>query len=337
MKHRFILAMAVLCASLLPIASCSDKSSNEACLHETTSNLDKGNYAAVAQSPCADHLQKGAAYFGLAGFNTTDVINKFIDANGTNSGGNSDLEIYLTSTIGVVTDTSLSNLDSSHKEYTSVAATDPEYKNAQFSLSLVDAIYALSVIKTIVVTGTSSTLINTGCDQNSNGKPDEIDSASCALYISANQNCASLNASGSVSVTQDVPGLTFAGKTGTYRGLVITVGGAGPQSTCPAPNSYQKLLYQSGSNWFAVTQTAGPCTALNNGGAWPCPVEQNGAPLDLVQAIDTSLDSSISALNTSISSTASNDVKQSIQDIKIQACPSGTCTSSDVAAYLQQY
>ena len=67
MKHRFILAMAVLCASLLPIASCSDKSSNEACLHETTSNLDKGNYAAVAQSPCADHLQKGAAYFGLAG------------------------------------------------------------------------------------------------------------------------------------------------------------------------------------------------------------------------------------------------------------------------------
>ena len=40
---------------------CSNKSTNEACLHKTTMDLDKGEYDAVLASSCADAMQKGAA------------------------------------------------------------------------------------------------------------------------------------------------------------------------------------------------------------------------------------------------------------------------------------
>lgn len=334
MKRFMLYLCSVTGMLLLILASCTDKNSQQACLYETSQNLDKGNYDAVLASPCADSLQRGAADFGKAGFSTTDVINRFIDAN-SGTAGSSDFKLFMSQMIGGVTDTSLGYLDAAHTEYSAVTATDSQYKNAQFSLSLVDAIKSLSLLK-FVSEGVLGTL-NDQCDANGNSKPDDLDASSCALFISAGQACTAVNGNGAVTVTTDVPNLNLTGKSGTYRGIVLTVSGSGTNiSGCASPNEYKRLLFQSGANSYVSVATSSElCTVQGGTEQWPCPIEQNGQPLDLVTAVDQSLQSSISALQTS--TTITGDVAQAITDIKTTACPSGTCTSAEIAAYLQTY
>jgi hypothetical protein len=332
------------CVSLA-FVGCSDKSSDEACLHQVTMDLDHGNYGAVLASSCASAMQRGAAYFGKGGFDIKDVINRFSEANDTSS-TQTDLNIYMTALVKQVSDTTLTNLDSAGTEYGNIPTTSESYQDAQFYVSLVDAMKSLSLLKLIIDSDGDGTL-NTACDTNGNGNADEIDAASCALYESAGQSCSTLNGSGTVTITQDISTITLAGKSGTYRGLVITVSGV-PSTSCPSPNQYKKLLYLQNTNWFTATTTAQSCQeeSPDSTRSWPCPVETGGQPLDLVTTIDTTLNDSINSLSSSLTTTTASDMEQSINDIKSQNCcttetwvpnmpTSCTCSSSELAAYLQ--
>jgi len=346
MNRLMVYALLVAGISLLSFG-CSDKNSEEACQHQVTMDLDAGNYDAVLASGCAGSMQKGAAYFGKAGYDITDVINRFSETNDTD-GSQSDLNIYMTALVSEVSDTTLTNLESAKIEYSGIPATSENYQDAQFYTSLVDVMKSLSLMKSIV-DGDGDGALNSSCDQNANHKADEIDAASCALLVSAGQSCGTLNSGGAVTVTRDVPGLAFAGKSGTYRGLVVMVSGSGPSSTCPLPNEYKKLIFLQGSNWTAATTTGETCqdTSSNNSGPWPCPLESNNVPVDLVSAVDGALTSSIDALRTSLTTTTTTDVEQSISDIKSHNCctapevwdpnnpASCACSSSELAAYLQ--
>jgi hypothetical protein len=346
MNRLTVYALLVAGISLL-FFGCSDKNSEEACQHQVTMDLDTGNYDAVLASGCAGAMQKGAAYFGKAGYDVKDVVNRFSEANDT-GGSESDLNIYMTALISEVSDTTLTNLDSAKIEYSNIPATSENYQDAQFYTSLVDAMKSLSLMKSIV-DGDGDGELNSSCDQNANHKADEIDAASCSLLVSAGQTCSTLDSGGSVTVAQDVPDLAFAGKSGTYRGLVVIVSGSGPSSTCPSSNEHKKLLFLQGSQWAAATTTGETCpdTSSNNSGAWPCPLEINNVPVDLVSAVDGALTSSIEALRTSLTTTTTTDVEQSINDIKSNNCctapevwdpnnpASCACSSSELAAYLQ--
>jgi len=333
-------------------SGCSKKNSDEACQHETTMDLDGGNYDAVLASGCADAMQKGAAYFGKAGFDITNVINTFSDTgsskNGTSGSTQSDITIYMTALVGKVDEDTLTYMDKSKTEYSivtqsTITASDP-YKDAQFYISLVDAVKSLSLLK-IILDVDGNGLLNETCDMNDNQKPDEVDAMSCGLYTAATKTCPS-----NTQVDHDLAGLTFDEKRGfTFRGLIISVSGAGTNSTtCPNPNEYKQLLYWqtavSPPSWTAVATNSGtPSCHGSDGGMWPCPIIQNGQPLDLVTTIDSSLTNAVDSMNTALQPisgttvTTRSDVQTGLQDIKTQACPSGPCTSANIADYLQTY
>jgi hypothetical protein len=188
-------------------------------------------------------------------------------------------------------------------------------------------------------------MLNETCDKNDNQKPDEVDAMSCGLYTAATETCP-IN----TQVDHEVPGLTFTEKPGfAFRGLTISVSGTGTNSaTCANPNEYKQILYWqtavSPSSWTAVATDSGtlPCNG-SDGGMWPCPIIQNGQPLDLVATIDSSLTNAVDSMNIALQPisgttvTTSSDVQTGIQDLKTQACPSDPCTSANIADYLQTY
>lgn len=347
MKKQVLLLCAL--ALFFAVGCGADKNSNEACLYETTMSLDKGNYDAVVASSCADSMQKGAAYFGKAGYDVKDVINRFSEAsNSTNT--TNDLNTYMNALTGKVTENTLTNLDLAKNDYCAYigGAIDPftaqcantnqgvpNYQDAQFYISLVDAVKSVSLIK-IVADSTGLGSLTLDCDKNNNSVPDDLDATACALQTSTGALCST-----GVTTAADVSPLTFATKTGTYRGLDITVTGTGP-TTLSCPADYKKLLFQQGSGWAAAVTSNpadGMCTdtSLNKSGQWPCPIEQGGVPLDLVSALDQSITSAISSMGQALPAGTAADVQQSITDIKTEACPTGTCTSSDLANYLQTF
>jgi hypothetical protein len=301
----------------------------------------------VLASSCADAMQKGAAYFGRAGFDVVNVINTMSETSGgpTSTTGPSNLNIYMNSLIGKVTESSLSDLNRSKTAYSAVLSDSGSYKDAQFSIGIVDTVKSLSILKTVFdSTGTGA--IAATCDRNANNKPDTIDSSSCAFLISSGAtitSCAS-----NMTLTVDVPNMIITNLsttvTGTYRGLIFQVDGAGTNvAGCRSPNQYKQLLYWStaASAWAPVAVIAGTDSCVGNpgGATWPCPIIQNNGPLDLVSAIDSSLNNAVSSLNAALSSgtTTTSDVQTAVQNLLDQACPSGTCTSTDIANYLQTY
>ena len=333
----------------LLVLGCSNKSSDEACLYKTSMDLDKGNYDAVLASGCADAMQKGAAYFGKAGFDITTVINNFSKTASPGS-TSSNLNVYMTSMIGQVSEDKLNNMDLSVKQYTIVTTSNPPTsslsKDANFYLGLVDAVKSLSLLKLIMDTNGDGTL-NTSCDMNNNKKPDELDATGCALLTSAPTTTATCALG--TSVTTSTTDIFISKPTGTvplpgtYRGLVITVADLGGQnSTCPSPNEYKHLLYkQSATIWAVVTTSPGAECKGTDGNTWPCPMlDANGQPLDLVSTVSSGLNSAVSSMGSALPSsgpTTTTDVQQSIQNIQTTACPTGTCTSTDLATYLNTY
>ncbi len=358
---------------------CSNKSSDEACIHQVTINLDKGDYAAVLSSSCANDMQKGAAYFGLSGFDIKDVINNLSKTGTTSASTNTqtDLNVYMTSLVTNATGTSLTYMDDSISAYSNVTTTSTtgsytsdNYKDAQFYISLVDALKGLTLIKLVVpnILDANGNL-NTACDDNNNGVPDDADATACALIAAARistgatQTCsgATYAPAAPVDMTlKDPSGNIVSAATGTYpqtyySGVTITitqVSGGNASACIPSgTTTYKKLLYKdpTTSLYWVATTSNDVCTDANNPlSTWPCPiVVQNNQPLNLVDAVNQTLTGSVSSLNSSLTSsvTGTTDVQTAINDIQAQACCGCTttpcapcttaCTSQNLANYLQ--
>jgi hypothetical protein len=368
---RRLLYLFLAAVILAVFFGCSKKSSDEACIHQVTMNLDKGNYDAVLSASCANDMQKGAAYFGLSGFDVHDVINSFSQTGvlSTTTNTQSDLSVYMSALVNNATGTSLTYMDNAVGAYSNVTTTSTtgnytsdNYKDAQFYISLVDAVKSLSLIKLVIPNLLDPTgNLNTACDYNDNGVPDDGDATACALIAAARI---------STSATETCTGATYAPAApvditltdasgqpvpGTYSGLTINitqVAGGSAASCIPAnTTSYKKLLYKTTTlpaQYWVATTTSDLCTG-SDGNTWPCPIVQNNQPLDLVSAVDQTLTSSISSLNSSLTTsatgTSTSDVQTAIQDIKAQACCGCTttpcapctnpCTSQDIANYIQ--
>jgi len=333
------------CSSLL-FLGCSKKSSDEACLHETTMNLDHGNYDAVLSSGCADAMQKGAAWLGKAGFDIANVINRFSETSnsGSTSSTNSDLTVYMTALIGTVDENTLTYIDNSRTEYNSIAATADAYRDAKFYVSLVDMLKGLALMKLVIpnlVNADGS--LNKSCDKNNNQVPDEADATACALNAASNISLATALTCSGASYFPPVPvDITLtdpAGQpvSGIYSGLIISIA---TSTTDPTPECtstrYKRLLYKDAATnkyWVATTKSTQCANATNSSETWPCPL--TGANLDLVSSFDTSINNSVSSLSTAITTTTS-DVTASMNDIKTQACttpcssvcPGSTCPQS---------
>ncbi len=304
--------------------SIAEKDSQEACRYEVAKNLDSGNWDAVLNSSCADRLQRGAAYFGKAGFDIKDVINRLIDSLDESK----DLNIYLKALVPKVDEQVLDYLLKAKNEYNSVPNTDPLHKDAQFYLSLVDTAYALSLVKTVIDVSGVGTISD--CDINNNNVPDEADATSCALLVSGSSNptagsCSPIPSANYNATSSDI---TFPGKDGLYRGLEITL--TGSSGTCPT--KYKKLLYKGNDGNYYVATTSGECTASDNNN-WPCPIVQT---LDFVGAIDQSLDSAVNYLNT-VFPGLKIDVVDAINEIRQNACGNNQCTAQEIADYIQNY
>ena len=323
MKNRITSIVVVVCISLLIIASCSDKSSPEACKYQTTMNLDTGNYDAVLGSSCADDMQKGAAWFGKAGYDIKDVLNRFIDTNKDNT--QSDLNIYMTALIGNVKSSTLDNLDKAKTNYGAVPPSSEYYKDALFYTSLVDVMKSLSLIKIVIPNLETNGQLNLSCDKNGNGVPDEADATACALTAAQNISTGTTTSCNQASYVRSTPvNLTLyldqahqTPITGTYSGLTITINGTGTPS-CTA-TQYKRLLYQSQSNpaqYWGATTTPDLCFG-SDGNQWYCPV--TGQNQDLVTALDTSIFGAVSSLSSSITSTSS-DLQASVNQIHTDAC-----------------
>lgn len=313
------------------MAGCgADTSSNEACRYETTMNLDKGNYDTVLASSCADSMQKGAAYLGKAGYDVKDVINRFSTTSST-SGTQTDLNVYMNSLTSKVTEGTLTNLDNSKTQYATIPASSGFYKDSQFYISVVDAVKGLSLLKIV----TDSTGLGTvaSCDINGNSVLDEGDATSCALIAANNLSGLSALTCNGASYT-NTGDISITGKSGSYRGVTVTVTGT---ATASCPTTFKKLLYKSGSNyWMATTESGTACTDGTN--PWPCPIEQNGAALDLVTTLQASINSAVTSMGSALPGTTGADVQKSINEIQTQACGTDSvCTSAEVATYLQTY
>jgi hypothetical protein len=316
-------------------------------------------------------MQKGAAYFGLAGFDVHDVINSFSKTGvlTTTTNTQTDLSVYMSALVNDATGTSLTYMDNAVGAYSNVTTTSTtgsytsdNYKDAQFYISLVDAVKSLSLIKLVIPNLLNpSGSLNTSCDYNDNGVPDDGDATACALIAAARI---------STSATETCTGATYAPAApvditltdasgqpvpGTYSGLTINITqvAGGSAALCIPANttSYKKLLYKTmtlPAQYWVATTTSDLCTG-SDGNTWPCPIVQNSQPLDLVSAVDQTLTSSITSLNSSLTTsatgTSTTDIQTAIQDIKGQACCGCTttpcapcttsCTSQDIANYIQ--
>ena len=326
MKTRNIVLPVLLLAFLMYgcgnnlFSSISDDDSNEACIYETSKNLDAGNYDSVLASSCIDSLQKGAAYLGKSGFDVIDVINSLSEAKDTSD----DLNVYLKSLVSTVSEASLGHLDSSANAYDEVLAASESYEDAQFYKSIVKSLRSLSLLKLVTDVDGDGSL--SSCDNNGNEIPDDVDAVACSLLnLLSTQSCSSATFSA-------IPGITLQGKSESYKGVTITIDGTATPS-CPA--DYKQLHYLvSGSIYGAATVTSETCQedTPDSGRTWPCPIESGTGALDLVEAFDDAITESIDALGNAFD--MNNDVFDSIQEIKTEACPSGTCSSDDIANYI---
>ncbi|RME64505.1 MAG: hypothetical protein D6778_07840, partial [Nitrospirae bacterium] len=214
--------------------------------------------------------------------------------------------------------------------YNLVPSTSELYREAQFYLSLTEAMRSLSLMKVVIDIDGDGQLA-TDCDVNQNGVPDDVDATGCALLYVANQSCPN-------NVTYTVGNVTLSGL--SYTGLKIRVTGSGQ---CPNPPSYSdlsgpyypKLVYIDNTTGtkVLVTTTSETCND-QNGQSWPCPVIENNTPLDMVTAIDNATDEMINALQDALPG-VDQDVVNSLNEIKQEACGAdGVCTSQDLANYL---
>lgn len=299
----------------------ADDSSREACEQQAVLDLDGGNYMAVLGSPCAGPMLRGAAYFGLAGYDVTDVIERSIDANNAPDGG-ARAEIYLTALIGTVTLDSMANLEGSASEYARIHLGEPFFEEADFYRNvIVNMVASLSKVKGIIDPDGDGAL--SGCDLNANGHPDEVDAAACALLeASAPGSC--------ILISGTVSPLTFPGHSAAiYNGLTIQVAAS---SSGQCPNEYRQVLSTSPAP-YVVTTTADLCTD-SVGNEWNCPLEAGGAPVDLVTDMENGLNSAAATL-ANTPGAEDSEITRALNELITDACGAdGNCTSAELANYV---
>ena len=161
-----------------------------------------------------------------------------------------------------------------------------------------------------------------------------MDAAACSLLLVAEQPCSDSLFDTPVS---QIPEITIQGKSGTYKGVIVTMIRK-PNTPDSCKESYPQLQYKiSDSNYGAATFTSDTCLEESpvSGREWPCPIEIGGDALDLVDAFAQAITDGIEALENSF--TTDNDLSDSIEDIKTEACGiDGVCTSVDLSDYLNK-
>ncbi len=304
----------------------TDEGSTEACKYAVSQALDEGDYDYVLASSCAHAMDKAAAYLGKAGYDVNDVIESMINANGSAPGDS--IDVYMNDLVSTVSNESLQNLYNASDEFNLVPVSDPLYEDARFNnVVFVNSLIAISNIKGVMG---GTTLPDTStCDRNLNGTPDKADSAGCAFYIAASiGNCVAQDSSYSAPTNN----IRFTGLNGTYTGYTITIDdNFGPTSAPDCLASEKKLL----SGGLVAATTSDTCTDIIGGLDWPCPFENNNAPVDVVSVFEETLESSDELLG-SMFGGGDVEISEAIEDLRTDACGlDGICTSKEIADYLQ--
>lgn len=280
-------------------------------------------------------MQLGAAYFGKAGYDIKDVINRLSEAEDNTN----PLNIYMSYLTAIVNEDTFTNLDSAKGQYSSIQTDSDHYKDAQFYIALIDTVTSLSLLKTIIDFDGDGKLLSQ-CDLNNNNSPHDVDATACALLIGVGEDCTVVDAT--YTATGNI---TLMGKPGIYEGLNITIqDNGGPSQDCPSPSLYQKLLAQDNGDGVVVTTTSRMCLASDDN-QWPCPIIKNDAPLELVGAVETAITSAINALSYAIPG-KTTDVQEAVNEIKSDNCctepgenpnnvSSCTCSQRELATYVR--
>ncbi len=331
MKVKNLVMFLVLAVSLLLVAGCgtnmlefaADEDSTEACEYKASKDLNDGEWQDVIDSSCAGPMQKGAAYFGLAGYDTTDIIDRMLEANDETG---DEIEVYLNNLVGVVSTATLTNLKASLAQYQAVAAGDSNKEDADFYVDIfINPMIGLSTLKGIVDPDGNG--IDSDCDNNANGTPDEVDAASCSLIRAtgaANSGCSAISGT---TITSEVASLTFVDYDATYTGLNIQIAGSDPDCTT---STYKNLL----SGGMVAVTTSDDC-AGSDGGTWNCPFESGGAAIDLVDELANILNDADSTVGALVGSDDS-EVDDAIEELRSDICGTdGVCTNQEVSDYLQ--
>jgi hypothetical protein len=325
MGRHNILFLLVISAFLMFTAGCgdnafsvfSDEDTEEACEHEVTSDLDQGKYNEVLESPCAGYMDRGAAYFGLAGYGLVDVAEKIIDADDA-ADDEASFDVYMSTLIVSSSKSTLSNIDNAKSEYSKVPSDSKYYKDAQFYIDeLIGPVKGMTVIKGLLDPDGDG-VIST-CDINDNDTIDEADAVSCAELIAyGSANCNALGTG--ITAVKTSTTVQFPSSANIYTGLTVTINGINVNATCGSPTSYRKLINEAPNPDVHVATTSELCTDLNGSGAWPCPYEMNGQPVSVVSVINETL--------------AETDVLD--EDLYIDICGTdGVCDSDDISNYIQ--
>jgi hypothetical protein len=325
-----LLLLFTACAAL--IYGCGDSNTEEACRYEVSRNLDQGNYDDVINSACASCMDKGAAYFGRAGYDVYTILENFMDANDTEgSATDNELSVYMNSLLGSVDSAVLQDMDSAKGEYLKVLQGEEGYEDAQFyANTIIGPVRSLGGIKGIIDPDGDGGLSSD--DANGNDTPDEVDAVSCAMLVAfknlsspplVGDECNTVLSTYAPFPPNPVTTLNFANLTGTYQGIVVTVNGG---------QDYRKLLDSTGT--FAATTTSEQCTG-SDGNLWPCPYEVDGQPSDIV----TELVNALNDADTSLAVLLGNDdaeASEAIDDLLANISGSdGITNSASIAAYLQ--
>lgn len=328
MRRTGLSSFLILAFFILVFAGCgsnafeslADDTSKEACEQEAVMDLDSGNFAAVLGSPCAGPMLRGAAHFGLAGYDVTDVIERSVDANNAPD-EESRAEIYLTALIGTVTLDSMANLNESASEYARIQPGEPFFEEADFYRNvIINLVASLAKVKGIIDPDGDGLL--SSCDINGNNHPDEVDAAACALLE------ASLPGS-CILISNTVSPLAFPGYSTIYNGLTIQVA-VSQSGQCP--NEYRQVLSTTPTP-YVVTTTADLCSG-SDGKIWNCPLEADGAPVDLVSDLENGLNSAAATL-ANTPDAEDSELTRALNELITDACGAdGNCTSAELAAYV---
>ena len=325
MSRHILLALLAIAAFLTSSVGCgdnaftvfSDENTEEACLHEVTSDLDQGKYNEVIESSCAGHMDRGAAYFGLAGYGLMDVAEKIIDADDAATDEGS-FDVYMSTLVVSSSKSTLSNIDDAKSEYSKIPADSKYYKDAQFYIDeLIGPVKGMTIIKGLLDPDGDG-VIST-CDINDNGTIDEADAVSCAELIAFGlANCDALGTG--IAPVKTSTTVQFPSYANIYTGLTVTINGANISASCGSPTSYKKLINEAPNPDVHVATTSEQCTDSNGSGTWPCPYEVSGQPVSVVSVINETL--------------SGTDILD--EDLYTEICGDDGCDANDISDYIQR-
>ncbi|MCX8075516.1 MAG: hypothetical protein N3C57_00640 [Aquificaceae bacterium] len=340
--------------------SLADKNSTEACKFQVSQDLDKGRYDAVLNSACATHMDRGAAYFGKAGFDVNDVIDRLIEAGGKQNVNS--IDTYVKDLIpDDVNEDTLTYLDNAIREYTLAAGENPQsqsllesqqvqasaVRDARFYRSIVSMARGVATIKVVTPVSTTNAGTNArplSCDINRNNTPDDIEALACALYVQHSVNLTSAATSGACNVRDNLSynystttDFTLSNRPGTYKGITVNISGT-PTTGCGS--EYRLLFYKRQDNTYRLAATNSRSNQVCSIGnqQWPCPIIRNNNPLDFVDTVSNSFVRMVDDIARSIAST-NPDLRREIERIKQDACGPvnpNECTADEIRNYINK-